>query len=38
MIKKIPLHDDDLLFLDVLPELHPEFIERIKEQRKNKKQ
>lgn len=37
MAKEVPLYDE-LIFLDVLPELHPEFIERIKEQRKNKKQ
>ena len=30
MTKKIPLHDDDLLFLDVLPELHSDFIEKIR--------
>jgi hypothetical protein len=33
MIKKIPLHDDDLLFLDVLPELHPDFIEKMRKSR-----
>lgn len=39
MAKTIPLHDDnDLLFLDVLPELHPDFIERVRQQLKNKKQ
>ena len=30
MAKTIPLHDDDLLVLDVLPELHPDFIEKIR--------
>ena len=30
MIKKIHLHDDDLLFLDVLPELHTDFIEKMR--------
>ena len=33
MTKKIPLHDDDVLFLDVLPELHPEFIEKVRKTR-----
>ena len=33
MIKKIPLHDDDLLFLDVLPELHTDFIEKMRKSR-----
>lgn len=33
MVKTIPLHDDDLLFLDVLPELHPDFIEKIRKSR-----
>ena len=28
MVKTIPLYDDDLIFLDVLPELHPDFIEK----------
>lgn len=37
MAKLIPLYDE-LIFLDVLPELHPDFIERIKNERKNKKQ
>ena len=37
MAKLIPLYDE-LIFLDVLPELHPDFIERIKNKRKNKKQ
>ena len=31
MAKTIPLHDDDLLFLDVLPELHPDFIKKNQE-------
>ena len=30
MTKTVPLHDDDLLFLDVIPELHPDFIEKIR--------
>ena len=30
MTKKIPLHDDDVLFLDALPELHPDFIEKVR--------
>ena len=30
MTKTVPLHDDDLLFLDVLPELHPDFIEKVR--------
>lgn len=33
MTKTVPLHDDDLLFLDVLPELHPEFIEKVRKTR-----
>ena len=33
MTKKIPLHDNDLLFLDVLPELHPDFIEKVRKTR-----
>ena len=33
MTKKIPLHGEDLLFLDVLPELHPEFIEKVRKSR-----
>ena len=33
MTKKIPLHDNDLLFLDVLPELHQDFIEKIRKSR-----
>ena len=37
MAKLIPIYDE-LIFLDVLPELHPDFIERIKNERKNKKQ
>ena len=37
MAKLIPLYDE-LIFLDVLPELHSDFIERIKNKRKNKKQ
>ena len=36
MVKITPLYDE-LIFLDVLHELHPDIIERIKEQRKNKK-
>ena len=32
MTKKIPLHNDDILFLDVLPELHPDFIEKVRKQ------
>lgn len=38
MAKTIPIHDENFLFLDVLPELHPDFIERIRQQKKNKKQ
>lgn len=30
MTKIVPLHDDNLLFLDVLPELHPDFIEKVR--------
>ena len=30
MTKKIPLYDDNLLFLDILPELHPDFIEKVR--------
>ena len=37
MAKLIPLYDE-LIFLDVIPELHSDFIERIKNKRKNKKQ
>ena len=37
MAKIEPLYDE-LILLDVLPELRHDFIERIKEQRKNKKQ
>ena len=33
MAKMIPLHDDDLIFLDVLPELHPDFIEKVRKSR-----
>ncbi len=33
MTKKIPLHDDNLLFLDVLPELNPDFIEKVRKSR-----
>ena len=33
MTKIIPLHDDSLLFLDVLPELHPDFIEKVRKSR-----
>ena len=38
MAKTIPLHNDDIIFLDVIPELSPDFIERVRQQRKNKKQ
>lgn len=37
MAKITPLYDE-LIFLDVLPEIRPDFIERIKNERKNKKQ
>ncbi len=37
MAKLIPLYDE-LIFIDIIPELHPDFIERIKNERKNKKQ
>ena len=31
MAKTIQLHnDDDMIFLDVLPELHPDFIEKVR--------
>lgn len=31
MAKMIQLHnDDDMIFLDVLPELHPDFIEKVR--------
>lgn len=33
MTKIVPLHDDNLLFLDVLPKLHPEFIEKVRKSR-----
>ena len=33
MTKKIPLHDDNLLFLDDLPELNPGFIEKVRKAR-----
>ena len=34
MAKTTPLHNnEDILFLDVLPELHPNFIEKIRKQR-----
>ena len=33
MTKTVPLHDDGILFLDVLPELHPDFIEKIRKSR-----
>lgn len=36
MAKEVPLYDE-IIFLDVLPELHLDFIERIKEQRKKTK-
>lgn len=35
MAKTIPLYDEFIL-LDVLPELHPDFIERIETTRKTK--
>ena len=35
MVKTIPLHDDDaLVFLDVLPELSPDFIEKVRKSRR----
>ena len=37
MAKIEPLYDE-LIFMDVLQGLHPDFIERIKAKRKNKKQ
>ena len=37
MAKIIPLHNDDILFLDVLPKINPELINRIKKQLQNKK-
>ena len=34
MAKTIPLNnDDDMIFLDVLPELHPDFIEKVRKSR-----
>lgn len=33
MTKKIPLHDDDFIFHDVLPELNPGFIEKVRKAR-----
>ena len=34
MAKTVQLHNDnDLIFLDVLPELRPDFIEKIRKQR-----
>ena len=34
MAKTIPIHnDDDMIFLDVLPELHPDFIEKVRKSR-----
>ena len=34
MAKTIQLHNDvDMIFLDVLPELHPDFIEKIRKSR-----
>ena len=34
MVKTIPLHDDDaLVFLDVLPELSHDFIEKVRKSR-----
>ena len=35
MTKIVPLHDNDLIFLDVLPELHPDFIEKIRKSRQS---
>jgi hypothetical protein len=32
MAKLIPLYEE-LIFLDIVPELHPEFFERIKKKR-----
>lgn len=36
MAKTIPLYDE-FIFLDIFPELHPDFIERIKHERANKR-
>lgn len=36
MAKIIPIHDDEIIFLDVLPELHPDFIELIRRKREKK--
>ena len=33
MLKTISLYDDDLIFLDVLPELNPGFIEEVRKTR-----
>ena len=34
MAKTIQLHnDDDMIFLDVLPELNPDFIEKVRKSR-----
>lgn len=33
MTKIVDLHDDDLIFLDVLPELSPDFIEKVRKSR-----
>ena len=34
MAKTIQLHnDEDMIFLDVLPELHPDFIEKVRKTR-----
>lgn len=34
MAKTVQLHnDDDMIFIDVLPELRPDFIEKIRKQR-----
>ena len=33
MTKIVDLHDDDMIFLDVLPELHPDFIEQVRKSR-----
>ena len=33
MTKIVPLRDNDIIFLDVLPELHPDFIEKVRKTR-----
>ena len=34
MAKTIPIHNyDDMIFLDVLPELYPDFIKKVRESR-----